>query len=188
MVTPFPESYLEDQATRSVSGGCREQRPCDLRSPSRSPASKGLAFQAGSRVTWVRIKKLDFCVKVCRADFCNHVCAGIWPNSIEGPGKTPQWCHGSTKWPKETCQCCRSPDRGSGDDRGAASGVWSLLIPFPLSSESARPRSRKQVDQKQQLYLSGSSWWTWFGYSCNQTGLLTLIWSLGWALGGSWSL
>lgn len=90
MVTPFPESYLEDQATRSVSGGCREQRPCDLRSPSRSPASKGLAFQAGSRVTWVRIKKLDFCVKVCRADFCNHVCAGIWPNSIEGPGKTPQ--------------------------------------------------------------------------------------------------
>ena len=62
MVTPFPESYLEDQATRSVSGGCREQLPCDLRSPSRSPASKGLAFQAGSRVTWERINKLDLII------------------------------------------------------------------------------------------------------------------------------
>ena len=74
VVTPFPESYLEDQATRSVSGGCREQLPCDLRSPSRSPASKGPAFQAGSRETRVRIKKLDLCVKVCWAGLCNHAC------------------------------------------------------------------------------------------------------------------
>lgn len=76
MVSTLPERYLKDQASRS---GIRAQQQRDLRSPAR----KGLVFQAGFRVTQVGIKKLDLRVRVCQAELCNYVCAGSLPNSVE---------------------------------------------------------------------------------------------------------